>query len=403
MLYCETAIGRAVPDCAPRVTYPATRILIVDDDALSRQLLSRALERFGYESIECGDGREALQIVESSGPVLLLLDYEMPEFTGAQVCELVRQHHDPKINTLPVLLLTAHAGEEHEVESLRAGADDFVTKPVSLPILKARIDTQLRLHDLRAQLQRQFTELEEWQRRHEADLEAACLTQQALLPQRPPPIHGWEIAAHFQPLIQVGGDIFDWLRLSDGSWLVWIADATGHGVSAALHTTLIKLLFRHAATEACSPSAILATVNAELFSIFKGASIMTAACLVLRAGNDRLFFAGGGHPPLFLVRAHGGVKSLPSLSPPLGITAELTCEDQCAAAHPGDTLLLYTDGLYSLSGTERHLMPSELPAAFPRQAPSARQFLDQTIETLIAPAQGRALPDDLAAIALRRV
>ena len=212
----------------------------------------------------------------------------MPELTGAQICEIVRGHENPAIATLPIILLTAHRGEELEVESLNSGANDFISKPINVTILKARIDTQLRLHEMRMQLQKQNAELETWRSVHERDLEAASLTQRAILPVRPPPLRGWDIASHYRPFIQVGGDVFDWLRLSGGAWLFWIADATGHGVSAALHTALIKLLFRHATAETSQPGEILQTVNSEYHGIFKGKSFMTAACVSLQPETGAL-------------------------------------------------------------------------------------------------------------------
>jgi serine phosphatase RsbU (regulator of sigma subunit) len=379
-----------------------SRILLVEDDDLSRQLLANALERRGYEVIECVNGREALQIIETSGPLLLVLDYEMPELTGAQVCEMIRQHENQAIATLPIILLTAHTGEAHEVESLASGADDFITKPINVAILQARIDTQMRLHEMRMQLQQQNAELERWRKAHELDLQAASLTQQAILPVRPPPLDGWDVAAHYQPVIQIGGDIFDWLRLPDGGWLFWIADATGHGVAAALHTALIKLLFRHAAAESSEPCKIMDAVNTEYYSVFKGKSFMTAACVSLRSGNGRVHFAGAGHPPLFIVRADGPAETLPSLSPPLGIAASLQCEEVCASISAGDTLLLYTDGLYSAIGADgARLIPDDLRRYFPASAVSAADFLDRTVAAVSGPDE-TVLPDDLAAIALHR-
>jgi len=379
-----------------------SRILLVEDDEISRQLLARALERRGCEVVECANGREALQLVENSGPVLLVLDYEMPEFTGAQICEMIRKHKDPAIATLPIILLTAHTGEEHEVESLASGADDFITKPVNVTILKARIDTQIRLHEMRMQLQQQNAELEQWRHDHELDLEAASLTQQAMLPVRPPPLKGWDVAAYYQPVIQIGGDIFDWTRLPDGSWLFWIADVTGHGVSAALHTALIKLLFRHAAAEYSEPCKILAAINTEYFAVFKGKSFMTAACVAVRSGNSRVHFAGAGHPPLFISRVTVAAEALPSLAPPIGIAPSFHCEESGAAILPGDTVLLYTDGLYSAVGHDgERLKPEDLPRYFPAKSPSAAEFVDHTVAAVCG-AEGAPLPDDLAAIALRR-
>src|SRR5260370_8680691 len=96
---------------------------------------------------------------------------------------------------------------------------------------------------MRRQLERQNNELEEWRRNLERDLAAARLTQQSLIPQKPPELAGWEVADCYRPVIQVGGDIYGWLRVPDGRILFWIADATGHGASAAPLTTRAKSLF----------------------------------------------------------------------------------------------------------------------------------------------------------------
>lgn len=245
-------------------------ILVADDDSLSRRLLARHLQGRGFEVIECENGSEALSILEEMRVSLLVLDYEMPGMSGPQVCARIREK--PHLAQIPIILLTAHSGDEHEVESLEAGANDFVTKPVNLAVLKARIDTHLGLFSMREQLKDQNDELEKWRQDHELDLEAARLTQQAILPQRTPSVAGWKFASTFRPLIQVGGDMYDWLLLPDDRLLLWISDATGHGVSAALFTTLAKLLFRHAGSEHASPSAIMEQVNREFFSIFKGRS-----------------------------------------------------------------------------------------------------------------------------------
>src|SRR5258708_5240010 len=154
------------------------RILIVDDDRTACQLLARLLEGEGFEPISCADGREALQLIDSAQPALIVSDYEMPEFTGAQLCELVRSREDPELASLPIILLTAHGGEQHEVESLEAGANDFVTKPVNLAVLKARIDTHLRLHSLLRQLEQQNTQPEQWRHSRSLEFAAAQITPQ---------------------------------------------------------------------------------------------------------------------------------------------------------------------------------------------------------------------------------
>src|SRR5467141_1868584 len=163
------------------------RILVVDDDATSRKMLVRTLSSAGYDCYESDN--------------------------GAEVLKRMRADRDPAVAQIPAIMLTGHGGEESEVLCLEAGADDFVTKPINTAVLRARIETQLRLRSMRRQLQHQNEELEAWRQNLEQDLAAARLTQQSLIPPKPPTLPGWEVAALYRPVIQVGGDIYGWLRL----------------------------------------------------------------------------------------------------------------------------------------------------------------------------------------------
>ena len=217
-----------------------------------------ALGEAGYLCRESASGIDALQLVHEEAPSLLLLDFHMPGLNGAEFLSRLRSDADPALAQLPAIMLTGDGGEESEVLCLEAGANDFVTKPINLPVLRARIETQLRLQSMRRQLQQQNNELEAWRENLERDLAAARLTQQSLIPQKPPFLPGWEVAAAYRPVIQVGGDIYGWLRMADGRTLFWIADATGHGAAAALLTTLAKLLFHHGSGDHARPAQIMA-------------------------------------------------------------------------------------------------------------------------------------------------
>ncbi len=376
-------------------------ILIVDDDSLSRRLLCRSLEDSGLHPIECPDGMEALQVLEQTGARLVVLDYEMPILNGAQIAEIIRGNPNAAMAETPIILLTAHSNTEHEVECLRAGVNDFVTKPVNTAVLKARIETQLRLHDLRRQLQEQNRELERWRATHELDLEAARLTQQAVLPPRMPILAGWEFAAYYRPLIQVGGDMYDWLRIADNSLLLWVADATGHGASAALITALTKSLFRSGAADQTSPAAILKSVAENFHAVFKGKSFMTAACCALQAGAGKITFSGAGHPPLLIARQNRAIETLRSASPPLGLDASGTSiQETSVELGIGDALLLYTDGLYGVSNKAgKRSTPEDLQAAIQPPGRSIQEFLDSILNAVT---ERGALSDDVAAFAAVR-
>ena len=245
----------------------------------------------------------------------------MPGLDGADVSKEIRADPSPAIAQIPTIMLTGHGGEESEVLCLRAGADDFVTKPIHPEVLRARIETQLRLRSMREQLLKQNEELEAWRGNLEQDLEAAQRTQRSLIPAKPPEFRGWEIAAFYRPVIQVGGDIYGWLRMRDGRMLFWIADATGHGAAAALLTTLAKLLFHHANGENDTPAGIMHAVDRDFRSILGARSFMTAMCVALNVETGAGSIVGAGHPPLLIERGDGATESIASTSPPLGLVA----------------------------------------------------------------------------------
>src|SRR5947208_15746767 len=114
-------------------------VLIVDDDADIRGLLREVLERASHTAIEAGDGREGLRLFHAEQPDLVILDVSMPGFDGWQTLERIRE-----LSSVPVLMLTARAQEMDKVRGLRAGADDYITKPFGRQELLARVEAHLR-------------------------------------------------------------------------------------------------------------------------------------------------------------------------------------------------------------------------------------------------------------------
>src|SRR3989449_6932149 len=371
-------------------------ILVVDDDALSRRLLAQLVTAAGYKCRVCKNGSEALEIVHAAPPSLLLLDFDMPGPNGAEVLRRLRSDHNPAVAQIPAIMLTAHGSEESEVSCRQAGADDFVTKPVNAAVLRARIETQLRLRSMRRQLERQNDELEKWRCDLERDLAAARLTQQSLIPQKRLVLPGWQIATCYRPVIQVGGDIYGWLRMKNGRILFWIADGTGHGAAAALLTTLAKLLFHHGSMEHDMPASVMEAVNHDFRSIFGGRSFMTAMCVAGAPSTGRAIIVGAGHPPLLIARRTGATEAIASVAPPLGLVEHPELTETIVDLEPGDTFLLYTDGLFgSRKSKQPGLSPKRLEKMLDHSAPSAEALL-RRILTETAPSKGeQALPDDV--------
>jgi phosphoserine phosphatase RsbU/P len=376
-------------------------ILVVDDDAMSRRVLAQLLSAVGYNCRVSKDGSEALDMIHSHPPSLLLLDFDMPGPNGTDVLRRLRSDDDPVVAQIPAIMLTAHGSEQSEVSCLQAGADDFVTKPVNASVLRARIETQLRLRSMRQQVEQQNDELEKWRRDLERDLAAARLTQRSLIPQRPLVLPGWQVATCYRPVIQVGGDIYGWLRMKDGRILFWIADGTGHGAAAALLTTLAKLLFHYGSIEHDTPASLMETVNHDFRSIFGARSFMTAMCVALDPGTGHAAMVGAGHPPLLIFRHDGTTQSIGSVAPPLGLK-QCKFTETPIDLKPGDAFLLYTDGILRWGKNERRgRPPGQLEKILRPSASSAEELLKQVLAQTAPENSADPAPDDVAAIVVR--
>src|SRR6266550_4545555 len=133
------------------------RILIVDDHEDNVELLRARLESWGYETSSARDGAEALRTIETTVPDLVLLDIMMPKIDGIEVARRVK--NNPDLPFIPIIMQTALDSTDSKVEGLEAGADDYITKPIDFPELKARLRSMLRIKRLQEALEEREKEL----------------------------------------------------------------------------------------------------------------------------------------------------------------------------------------------------------------------------------------------------
>jgi DNA-binding response OmpR family regulator len=136
------------------------KVLIAEDDPVSRRLLQAALTKWGYEVIVTTNGKEAWEVLQQPGaPSLLVLDWLMPETDGVEVCRQAREI--TALKSAYIILLTSRGSKEDIVQGLQAGADDYVTKPFDHGELRARVQVGSRVVQLQSALADRVKELEE--------------------------------------------------------------------------------------------------------------------------------------------------------------------------------------------------------------------------------------------------
>ncbi|WP_167737407.1 response regulator [Sphingomonas parva] len=117
------------------------RIMIVDDVEDNRVVLDRQLRRAGFETVLCADGMTAVAEVSSNPPDLVILDWMMPGLSGVETLKAMREHLD--LHRLPIIMCTARDEESSIGDALEAGANEYVQKPIKMPVLLARVSAQL--------------------------------------------------------------------------------------------------------------------------------------------------------------------------------------------------------------------------------------------------------------------
>ncbi|RLT45051.1 MAG: GAF domain-containing protein [Chloroflexi bacterium] len=190
------------------------------------------------------------------------------------------------------------------------------------------------------------------QERMAQELAVAQLVQQTLLPQSLPELDGWVIATHYQPARAVGGDFYDFRSLPDGKLAIVIGDVTDKGVPAALVMATTRTLLRTATEQLGSPGAVLERVNDLLHPDIPARMFVTCLYAVLDTKTGHLLYANAGHDLPYRA-GPGGVEELRARGMPLGLLPGMGYEEKEITLTPGDTLLLYSDGLVEAHDRQR--------------------------------------------------
>lgn len=239
--------------------------------------------------------------------------------------------------------------------------------------------------------------------------EIARTLQASLLPPALPAVPRLELAATYRAAgeaFEVGGDFYDVFGTSDDQWYALVGDVCGKGAEAAAVTAMARYTIRAAAVRRRSPAAILKLLNDAMLRQEDGAAgagrFCTIACVQLDLSRDRVraTVACGGHPPPAVLRADGSVDELGAPGTLLGLVDDPELRDVAGELGPGDTLVLYTDGLTEAAAPEVVWTPEDLLEALRGAAGKpARGVVDHLLERAIGPLG--APRDDVAVLALR--
>ena len=319
--------------------------------------------------VEAAAGAAEAQAAFARQPFdVVITDLNMPGGDGLSLMQSSLEHG----NTASWIVLTGHGTLDRAVKALQLGAFDFISKPIHAPervrsavrnALAQRRLTRERdrllgeLHASNQQLQDHVAQLEEACRllRHQADtiradLHRAGAIQRSLLPEEAPDLADFHVHALYRPTQNVGGDLYDVIRIDDRHVALLVADAAGHGLSAAMLAVHFRSQLRlvDASTRAPNaPGEVLRAVNRSLCESLPAPGLfLTAVYCLLDTELREVTIASAGHPPVLRISRKSGVERFRHTGPALGLHRDAQFSQHRVQLATGDGLLLYSDGLY---------------------------------------------------------
>lgn len=291
------------------------------------------------------------------------------------------------------------------VAYLAAPKGDLLTRSSSMLELRAsaialpdrtRIGTFIHVRDIAEQLQ-----IESRDAKIFADLQKARAFQRAILTE-PGTISNVEIDVAYRPLHEVGGDVFDVSMLDELTVRVFIADATGHGVEAALATMLIKSTFDAVSDEATGPADLLCLLSDRIASRYRALDVVfTAAVVDVDLHERRVVHSSGAHPPALLVSADR-VRELPAGGALLGVSPGLRFPEHETELAEGEGLYVVTDGLAEARrGAGEFFGDERLQSALVEAHALRRDPCDAVIARIDAWLKPETASDDMTLVAVR--
>ena len=329
-------------ECIDPVFTMTPKILVIDDMPMNVELLECVLQAEGFQTCSANSGAMGFSIGRTEQPDLILLDVMMPGESGFETCAKLKS--DPLTTDIPIIFVSALDDVKSKVKGLKIGGVDFVSKPVDAEEVLARVRVHLRIRENNRAIARE----------NQARIEELRHAQQAIFV-RPEDCPEARFAVYYKPLEGTGGDFYDVIAVDPDVFVYFVADVSGHGVSAAFLTSAIKALLRQYTGPLFPPEDTMRGIDTVMRQMLGQEQYLTACYAQLNRRTGRLTVVSAGHPPLILIDAEGRAQTLEMDSDPLGMFSALVLQRKDVRVSPGERFFLYTDGLIecTLGGRRR--------------------------------------------------
>lgn len=253
------------------------------------------------------------------------------------------------------------------------------------------------------ELNQAVKELTEVNEKNKKELQMAQKIQSSLIPKVFPSTDLLTFSAMYMPMEAIGGDLYDVYQITNTIFGIMILDVCGHGVPAALITTMAKISFSNNAKKEVDPSTVLSSVNEELCDAINGSGdFLTAFYCVIDIANNTLTFSNAGHNQMLLLHSDGELEDLPNNGPVIGVFKNMTFHSQTIQLTNKDRLILYTDGVIEARSAKLELYDEDRLFKIikeNRQKP-VRVFVENLYNDLLHFKEDTPHNDDIALLAI---
>jgi sigma-B regulation protein RsbU (phosphoserine phosphatase) len=387
------------PSAAKAVT---GRLLIVDHDKLSRDILARQLKKEGYQVEVEEDGGRAMARLEENLFDMVLWEVNLPGLQGADLLARLKRHD--ALQHLPVVLLSEQKDTETVVRCIEAGADDYVPKPFNPALLKARIHACMERKNLRDQERRLLATIQAQQQRLSEELVEATAYLRSLLPD--PRTEPFVVDWRFIPCSELGGDAFGYHWIDDDHFALYLLDVCGHGVGAALLSVTVLNVLRGGTFHGVDfrkPDEVLAAANRAFPMEEQNNRYFTMWYGVYQPSTRTITYGSGGHPPalLFPPGQREGQKLAARGMMVGGMPGSRYPAQTCEIA-PGSRLFLFCDGAYEITMEDGQVYTLDKFTRLLGKLPTDITIdLDHVVEKIRSLRGSHPLEDDLSIVAIQ--
>jgi sigma-B regulation protein RsbU (phosphoserine phosphatase) len=350
-------------------------VLVVTDTPEDVAILQRQLGRAGYEVNQTWGVERALQMIGQSQPDLVLLDATNPTADCDQVCRSLRSR--PETEAIPVIVIAEGSSVEQQQMVYEIGADGLICRPFQPAELLTRVRNLVRMKALNDRVRDQNRQLLQANirldqlnqeilsrnRELEQGMAMAHRLQEALMPQQYPRVNNVAFAHKYTPAEAIGGDFFHIFGLDEDRAAIFIADVSGHGVRAAIITSIVKTVIDYIDVSSKTPSDVLKDFNSRFRSVLGPLTpqIYATGVFMMVNGKDRtLQVACAGHPsPLYIDKTRMTTESLVELDdcgPAIGFLSDPEYPMVERRLGLGDIVFGFTDGIYEVLNEEHEML-----------------------------------------------